>query len=278
MRYSLLLTACLLIACGTKPTTGPDAARLNLALTFEAPDLRGYAAVDTEAELAKLTPQKLQLLICDNVKLSAQVKVFCSVSQNDFNYKILFDDFNAGSGTAANVPPANNQVFVAQGLAADGSVTYQGFATLPTIEPRVTYDVSIQMVQTKFPELPKPDAPNITQPSASGVTVPSSATTFTFKGTRVANSRLRISSPPAFDLGGVRQFNGDEPPIYDEKVLSDGTIGWSLTVDLPSLSTRTSPQRYMFDFDVSRTGEDKFSDKVTVTLSLCSQTNSCLAP
>ena len=270
------LMRCLLIfgfllgsaACGA-PTVARDAAALKLDLVFPAADLRAFAAADTAAELAKLQPKSLLVLICDNVKLEGQVKNFCSESQKDFNHRVLFTDFSAGAGTIGDVPPKKDQVIVVEGRAADNSVTYQGFATLPTIEPRVTYDVNIQMAQVIFPNLPKPDAPIILSPAPSPVTLAPDATEIIITGTRVANTRLRISATPAELLGTVREFSRDELPMYDETINADGTINWTVKIE-QLLSDGSAVRAYTFYIDVSRSGEEKFSDKKTLTVTHCS--------
>jgi hypothetical protein len=260
-------------ACGAKTPAKTGAAALKFDITFPAPDLRAYAANETADVLTKLTPQSLLVLVCDHVTLSNAVKVFCAESANDFNYKILFTDFNAGAGTATEVPPGVNQVVVLQGRSADNSVTYQGFATLPTIEPRATYELSVEMKQVFFPDLPRPEAPILLEPAAQAVTVPPTAVTFEFKGTRVADTFLRVISPPSFNLGN--RFGGDEPPAYDETILGDGTIEWTLSIELPT--DRSLSQSYAFSFEVSRTGEEKYSTKVNRTIKLCSDADPACA-
>ncbi len=253
-------------SCGAKAPAKTDPAALKIDLSFPAPDLQAFAADETADVLAKLTPQSLLVLVCDHVTLSREVPVFCAESQNDFNYKFLFTDFNAGSGTAAQVPPGLNQVVVLQGRSSDNSVTYQGFATLPTIEPRATYELTIAMKQVFFPDLPRPEAPVLLEPASAAVTVPPTAVIFEFKGTRVADTFLHVVSPPSFNLGN--RFGGDDPPVYDETVAGDGSIEWTMTIDLPA--DRSISQQYTFTFDVSRTGEEKYSRKVNRTILLCS--------
>ncbi len=268
-----LLTA--LGACAPAADPGPDAARLAVELVIPAPEYRGYA-LDTTAELAKLTPRQLVVMICEDV--TGFTDVPCNRKEPaSYNALKTFNIEGLSEGTETlKAPPGTKQVIFAQGLNND-IVTYQGYVTMPVILPRGVYPVTLVMTQTDFAELPPPAAPVITQPSgeraeiafvdtspADGV---ADQTTYEFKGTRESGTFLRVRADAGFLGSPRRDFSGnDNPSLYTET--DDGnTVTWSLKV--PITSSMQRGKRYVFTFDVARNGRNDYSPEVTRYLSLC---------
>lgn len=260
-RIGLSILLLQLAACGS-PRAADDYAHIALALEIAPVNLRPYAASETEDALKQVTPEKLLIMVCDNIKLSSQVKQYCSVEQKDYHFIQSFN-IKAGKGVLEGVPPARNQILVAQGLDAGGRPTFQGVVTMPVIEPRVAYHEAIKLGQIVFPSLPPPQAPTLVTTSAQ---LDAMATTYTFEGSRIKGTRLRVEAPSSWDFGGTREFRADDPPLYDE-ALSGDKITWSLIVNLPI--NRSTPSLADFTFDVAREGEDLYSEEVKVRLSLC---------
>lgn len=263
----LLLAA--IVACGPSGSA-PDAARVALNVSIPAPVWRGYA-YDPTAELQKITPTTLVVLVCDDITKKG-FDIPCNRDNADtYNARQEFrlDPPNPGRGSM-HVPPGVEQVVFAQGIAQIG-VTYQGYVTLPVIQPRQSYSVELKLVQVRFADLPPPEPPNvIVPPSTTKVDVPFGTNTFTFEGTREAGTRLRVQQSVL--LGGVKEFMGSEPGLYEEAE-SGGVTAW--TLHLP-LSSGQRPQKYIVTFEVAREGENRYSTPIVQrTLSLCSSSNVC---
>ncbi len=271
-----LATAFLLIAaCGDQPPAIDKTAALNLNLTVEGVDLRPYAADETAAILESVQPISIQFLVCDNIELNEQIRQFCALDANNYNYEERVSvSGNSGTLEILGIPAARDQVVIAQGIAADDKVTYQGFVTIPVLEPRGVYPVALTLKQTAYPPLPPPEAPVLTSPASTPFTIATGVTSFTFEGTREAATYIRITAPTAFGLGNFVEYSQSKAP-YEETEFSD-RIEWSFPVNVdPNRLDRTIARSYVFTFEAARDGEDKFSEKTTVTMHVCDVNGNC---
>jgi hypothetical protein len=263
MIRKVFLPILLLAGCGQPAQE--ESASLALNVRIAEPTVFPLAEKTVEQQLQEIVPVKLRIMVCDEVKLSAQVKVFCSAEKEDYNYIDTIElDPAGGSAVLYDVPSAFNQVIVAQGLDAGDSVTYQGFATQAVIAPRGRYSVDVNLAQIKFPELPPPPAPVLTNTSFE---VPKASNAFTFKGTREAGTVLKAILPAAFNLGTSPTFSGNTSNYYKESTSGDTTT-WELSVFVPA-RTPSQPRSYPVKFAASRVGTDKFGKEAVVTLQAC---------
>lgn len=279
-RFTVLIAIALVAACGAP--RAEEQAALSLGVTLDAASqarmLRFAAAVtDPEAVLEEYRPIRLQIMVCDDIPLSQVVQNFCTAEAGDYN-ALRVEDIEGASGslTINDIPPGKRQVVVVQGLSGSGLLTYQGFVSAPTIEPRGSYGFDVALTQIRYPPLTAAEIPVVTTPSPSEVT--HTTTAFTITGTRELETLMRVTLDGAFRIGTPKVFEGSEGGYYVERVKND-RIEWELTLSIPE--PRLNKKTWPISFQAARTfDESNFSKEVRFMLVACGSNDAatCGAP
>lgn len=278
-RLTILISLAALAACGAPRTEAPAAAMALGVSIDEASQARMRFAADVtdpEAVLEEFRPTRLQIMVCDDIPLTGVVTNFCTAEAGDYNALRVVDIVDStGSLTINDIPPGENQVVVVQGLAgSSGLLTYQGFVSAPTIEPRGAYAFDVVLTQIRYPPLVAADPPVLTTPSPTEVT--HTTTEFTIKGTRELETLLRVTLDGAFRIGSPKAFEGSEGGYYVERV-KNNQIEWELTLSIPE--PRLSKKVWPISFQAARTyDESNFSKEVRFMLVACGSNDAATCP
>ena len=232
----------LMAGCGTLEDETLPQAGLSVQIDIPAPYLP-YAAMTTA--LAALEPTSLAVMVCNDITDSTPVPCNRGDARtyNAFRSINLTPGMDDSSG-GLEVPYGEHQVVFVQGINADRTVTYQGYATLPTIKPRAHYTVEISLAQVAFPPRLPPEPPVILSAPDNPYNPGDHNNKIVITGEREGETRMKVVATPTTLLGGAPFRNLDpNDEIYSEELLGNGRISWTLT-----LESNTSTRQHKLEF------------------------------
>jgi hypothetical protein len=274
MNRLLTLLALFAVACGGSGNA-PRNASVGLDVTFETPHYRASAAVVTDA--TQFAPTSLRLMVCDDFALTEVVTAFCRFEDHDYHFAETLkipEGKLTGSLAFSDIPPARKQVLVVQGIAND-TITYQGFVSMATIEPRGAYEEKVTLKQTYYPPLPPPVTPVITEPAGATMAVPPTQTTVVIKGTREIDTILRVStSGDPFRIGNPQYLSGNQATGYYKEHADGDSLVWEITLQIPNPSAPAARAGqavpYPIKFAAARESDpNNYSKDATVLIKAC---------
>lgn len=272
MKRLLVLLALGAAACNA-PAPEPGGAALALNLTLETPRYQASAAAVTDP--TQYQPTSLRMLVCENIELTETVTVFCRYDAGDFNYaetRDIPEGAREGTLSFGGIPPAKNQVVVVQGMVGE-LLTYQGYTTMETIEPRAEYTRDVTLRQVYFPPLPAPAIPVISSPWPSPATASPNAATIVITGTRELDTMLRVTGVDAFRIGNPKYLSGNLTESYYKENESGGKLNWELTLTIPGTPPRATMQSFKLGFAAARDGDTLYSQEQVLVVKACGTDN-----